>query len=291
MISPSGNTQDIVSGAERPFEFGKNWAGFLQKFNEGRLAEAQQSLRTLLKTEDLRGRRFLDAGSGSGLFSLAAHRLGADVVSFDVDDQSVACTQELRRRSQQAHTTWDVYQGSLRDPAFLSQLGLFDIIYCWGVAHHSGAMWHAIENLVKLAGPGGSVVLAIYNDQLYVSRIWRGIKQIYQRLPLSVRPLYAGLIAVVLLLKRCVVTLLASMLRLMQFRNPLIPFINWYRESQGRGMDLWHDLLDWVGGWPFEVAKPEEVFRFLRDRGFNLTELTTCSGHGCNEFVFVRVRC
>ncbi|MFN8705894.1 MAG: class I SAM-dependent methyltransferase [Planctomyces sp.] len=289
MISPSGNTQETVSGTERPFEFGKNWAGFLRKFNEGRVSEAQQSLRMLLKMDDLQGRRFLDAGSGSGLFSLAAHRLGADVVSFDVDDQSVACTQELRRRTQQPQTSWDVHQGSLRDPEFLSQLGKFDVIYCWGVAHHSGAMWQAIENLLKLAGPGGSVVLAIYNDQLYVSRIWRGIKLIYQRLPVFMRPFYAGSIAILLLLKRGVVTLLASILRLMLLRNPLVPFINWYQESQGRGMDLWHDLLDWVGGWPFEVARPEDVFRFLRDRGFSLAELTTCSGHGCNEFVFVRV--
>ncbi|MFN9974714.1 MAG: class I SAM-dependent methyltransferase, partial [Phycisphaerae bacterium] len=163
----------------------------------------------------MQGRRFLDAGSGSGLFSLAAHRLGADVVSFDVDDQSVACTQELRRRTQQPQTSWDVHQGSLRDPEFLSQLGKFDVIYCWGVAHHSGAMWQAIENLLKLAGPGGSVVLAIYNDQLYVSRIWRGIKLIYQRLPVFMRPFYAGSIAILLLLKRGVVTLLASILRLM----------------------------------------------------------------------------
>jgi 2-polyprenyl-6-hydroxyphenyl methylase/3-demethylubiquinone-9 3-methyltransferase len=53
-------------------------------------------------------------------------------------------------------------------------------------------------------------------------------------------------------------------------------------------MHAWYDLVDWVGGWPFEVAKPEEIFRFFRDRGFTLQELTTCSGHGCNEFVFIR---
>ena len=48
-----------------------------------------------------------------------------------------------------------------------------------------------------------------------------------------------------------------------------------------------HDLLDWVGGYPFEVATPEEVFAFCHDRGFELQELSTCGGGlGCNQFVF-----
>ncbi len=49
--------------------------------------------------ETLAGNSFLDVGSGSGLFSLAAMRLGADRVhSFDYDPQSVGCTKELKRR-------------------------------------------------------------------------------------------------------------------------------------------------------------------------------------------------
>jgi 2-polyprenyl-6-hydroxyphenyl methylase/3-demethylubiquinone-9 3-methyltransferase len=52
-------------------------------------------------------------------------------------------------------------------------------------------------------------------------------------------------------------------------------------------MDRKHDLIDWVGGWPFEVSTPEEVFNFYRRRGFQLEALKTCAGGlGCNEFVF-----
>ena len=83
-------------------------------------------------------------------------------------------------------------------------------------------------------------------------------------------------------------TCAASLVRLLLLRNPLVPFTNWFGETQARGMHGWHDLTDWVGGWPFEVARPETVFRYLRDRGFQLQELTTSVGHGCNEFVFVR---
>jgi 2-polyprenyl-6-hydroxyphenyl methylase/3-demethylubiquinone-9 3-methyltransferase len=54
-------------------------------------------------------------------------------------------------------------------------------------------------------------------------------------------------------------------------------------------MSYWHDLIDWVGGYPFEVAKPEEVFDFCRERGFQLVELATAGGGpGNNQFVFQR---
>jgi 2-polyprenyl-6-hydroxyphenyl methylase/3-demethylubiquinone-9 3-methyltransferase len=54
-------------------------------------------------------------------------------------------------------------------------------------------------------------------------------------------------------------------------------------------MSMWPDVVDWVGGYPFEVAKPEQIFDFYRDRAFEPTRLTTCRGtSGCNQFVFRR---
>jgi 2-polyprenyl-6-hydroxyphenyl methylase/3-demethylubiquinone-9 3-methyltransferase len=220
---------------------------------------------------------------------LAANQLGADVTSFDLDPDSVTCTRAVKDRFRPDATNWNVIQGSLTDREFLSSLGEFDFIYCWGVAHHTGSMWRAIDNLLPLVKLGGSMVLAIYNDQLYVSRIWRGIKRIYHRLPRFIRPLYVASIGALIFLKRLAVTLLACCLRLITLRNPFTPIANWVRETQSRGMHGWYDLVDWVGGWPFEVAKVEEVFRFMRDRGFSLQELTTCIGHGCNEYVFIRM--
>lgn len=149
-------------------------------------------------------------------------------------------------------------------------------------------MWNCIENLLPLVNPGGILVLAIGNDQLYVSRIWHGVKRNYQRLPRLIRPLYVAMIGSMLILKRLIVTLLASGLRLIRLKNPFVPFLNWARETHSRGMHGWYDLVDWVGGWPFQVAKPEAIFRFVRDRGFMLQDFTTSGGHGCNEFVFIR---
>jgi 2-polyprenyl-6-hydroxyphenyl methylase/3-demethylubiquinone-9 3-methyltransferase len=66
-------------------------------------------------------------------------------------------------------------------------------------------------------------------------------------------------------------------------------YVRRWTQPRVRGMSYWHDLVDWVGGYPFEVAKPEEVFRFCRDRGLELVELETVNGgHGCNQFVFRR---
>jgi 2-polyprenyl-6-hydroxyphenyl methylase/3-demethylubiquinone-9 3-methyltransferase len=54
-------------------------------------------------------------------------------------------------------------------------------------------------------------------------------------------------------------------------------------------MSPWRDVVDWVGGLPFEVARPDEVFAYCRDRGFILRTLKTqAGGHGCNEFVLER---
>lgn len=287
MTQPLVRSEAALDTPDR-FEFGKNWSRYLSMLDDRRIADAEQSVKSLLQTGDLRQRKFLDAGSGSGLFSLAAHRLGADVTSFDLDADSVACTRALKDRFSNGAPNWTVKQGSLSDRDFLNSLGEFEVVYCWGVAHHTGTMWRCIENLLPLVKPGGTIVLAIYNDQLYISKIWDGVKRIYQRLPRFLRPLYVAAIGSITFFKRLIVTLLACGLRLITLRNPFTPLLNWARETRSRGMHGWYDLVDWVGGYPFEVAKPEEIFRFLRDRGFTLQELTTCSGHGCNEFVFVR---
>jgi 2-polyprenyl-6-hydroxyphenyl methylase/3-demethylubiquinone-9 3-methyltransferase len=281
------SAHDADSGSE-PFAFGRNWRRFLDTVDERRIGAAVQSLQSLLATSELRGRRFLDAGCGSGLFSLAARRLGAKVCSFDRDPQCVACALELQRRFAPGDAHWTIGPGSLLDASFLRGLGEFDVVYCWGVAHHTGEMWRAIDNLQPHVGAGGTLVLAIYNDQLYISKAWCGVKRSYQRLPRWLQPALVVGVGAALFAKRLAVSALAGLLRCVTLRNPLTPFVNWYRESQARGMHAWFDLVDWVGGWPFEAARPEAVFRYLRDRGFQLRELTTSLGHGCNEFVFTR---
>src|SRR4051794_3248472 len=124
------HAQEVAHG-ER-FEFGRNWNRFLQTLNDERIALAEKSLQDSLGVRDLKGLSFLDVGSGSGLFSLAARRLGARVHSLDYDPHSVACTTELRRRYFPDDPNWRVEHGSALDPEYLRSLGTFTIVYSWG---------------------------------------------------------------------------------------------------------------------------------------------------------------
>lgn len=264
--------------ARRRFAFGENWSRFLASVGDERIRLAESSLRAMLEVDDLAGKTFLDIGSGSGLFSLAARRLGAKVHSFDYDPQSVACTEELRRRYFPDDPEWRVEFGSVLDGSFVRSLGKWDIVYSWGVLHHTGAMWQALENVAPLVAEGGKLFVAIYNDQGRTSTTWLKIKQWYNRLPRGLR----WLVLWPAFLRLWGPTTVRDLMRGR-------PFETWrgYAENSTRGMSPWRDVVDWVGGLPFEVARPEEVFEFFRDRGFLLRRLKTCAGgRGCNEFVF-----
>ena len=263
------------------FEFGRNWERFLKILNEERILEAEKSLKDMLGIEHLNGKNFLNIGSGSGLFSLSARRLGAKVHSFDYDLHSVACTTELKRRYFPNDEDWAVEEGDVLDVNYLQSLGQFDIVYSWGVLHHTGAMWEALGNIPGLIAEGGKLFISIYNDQGNASRRWGALKRFYNRSSNFTKIMLVWVVGAIWLIR-------TALIRLVQFQNPL-PFKDWAEKKKNRGMSVWHDLVDWVGGYPFEVAKPEEVFDFYRQQGFVLTRLKTCGGGlGCNEFVFVR---
>ena len=267
------------NGSDLRFAFGKNWRRFLRYLSEERIAEAEKSLKGMLKTEQLSGESFLDIGCGSGLFSLAAMRLdAARVHSFDYDPYSVACTQELRQRFFPSSNRWTIEQGSVLDREYLAGLGQFGIVYSWGVLHHTGSMWRALENVITLVSPEGKLFIAIYNDQGRVSHFWKVVKRLYSRGKLFRLP--------IIVIFGSYFTLGGLVKDLITLRSPLRRYRDYKRS---RGMSYFTDLLDWLGGYPFEVAKPEDIFQFFRTRGFQLLKLKTVGGRtGNNEFVFSR---
>ena len=263
------------------FEFGRNWARFLSVLDERRIETAIEALRAMLEIDRLDGRSFLDIGSGSGLSSLAARRLGARVRSFDYDPQSVACTEELKRRYYGEDDDWVIDRGSVLDAAYLAELGKFDIVYSWGVLHHTGRMWEALDNATIPVQPGGKLFVAIYNDTGTQSRRWRAIKRTYNALPSFLRAPFA----VAVMLPGALKLQASATLR----GRPADYLRSWTSYGSLRGMNRWYDIVDWVGGYPYEYATPDQLFDFYTTRGFTLTRMK-CGGVGlgCNEMVFRR---
>jgi len=127
--------------------------------NDERIAQAEESLCDMLAVRDLHGKRFLDVGSGSGLFSLAARRLGATVHSFDYDSKSIACTRELKRRYLPDDSQWSIEEGSVLDRNFLTRLGQFDVVYSWGVLSPYRNNVGGLGNYTPLVGAKGSLYM------------------------------------------------------------------------------------------------------------------------------------
>jgi 2-polyprenyl-6-hydroxyphenyl methylase/3-demethylubiquinone-9 3-methyltransferase len=258
--------------------FGENWKQFLsENYSGGRLLEAQNSLKSLFGEGGLRGKTFMDIGCGSGLFSLAAWRLGAlKVISIDLDGDSVECCQKLAaQRNREDTREWTIVHGSILDERITDGLPKCDIVYSWGVLHHTGSMWKAIEAAGKLVAPGGMFMIGIYNWRggRRGTVVWQKLKKWYCTSPRWQSRIWEwtyiswSLLYMVLVL-----------------RNP-ITHLRQYQKN--RGMSWFRDVSDWLGGYPYEAATPGDVLDFIRSRfRFELTKQKIDCDLGVSEYLF-----
>jgi 2-polyprenyl-3-methyl-5-hydroxy-6-metoxy-1,4-benzoquinol methylase len=252
------------------FNFAKNWDEYSDEvLDQARIDVAIQSLKKLLCRETLKGSSFLDVGCGSGLFSIAASQMKATpVIGIDINPGCIEVSERNRIKLAQGSRV-QFTQLSALDNAGLEQLGHFDIVYAWGSLHHTGSMWEAIRLVGQRVAPGGTYILAIYN-QHFTSPIWRVIKRLYNRVPSTIQKAMVLFFAVIIYLAKFAVT----------FRNPL---------HKERGMDYWYDVIDWIGGYPYEYGTPKVVRAFVERQGFRQVSFFPASvPTGCNEFVFER---
>jgi SAM-dependent methyltransferase len=267
----------MVQEEGQRFEFGSNWHHFIQKnFGPERVRISKKHLLDFIGRDDLKGLTFLDIGCGSGLHSVAALEAGAvSVRGFDYDANSVATSRYVQAQVGNP-SNWTVEQGSVLDDTFVKNLGAYDLVYSWGVLHHTGDVWHAIRNAAACVRPGGMFYVALYSADAQVNpppEFWLDVKQKY---------VTAGW------LKRCYMDLWYVWRFQMRY-NPLrLPLFLWrmHEYKKNRGMNMFTDIRDWLGGWPMEFVYDKDAVSFCKDLGFSLQRMAT--GEANTEFLFIR---
>lgn len=280
MNKTATNKTATAQGSEDRFNFGDNWRAYADTLNDAKINEAVRNLQHLLGEQRIERKSFLDIGCGSGVHTLAAIKMGASsITAFDFDPQSVATTRDvLQQYAPDFPAT--VKQRSILDTDFNQT---YDIVYSWGVLHHTGDMWQAIENAAAMVAPNGQFIIALYK-KTPACGFWTAEKRFYTRLPALLRFPITALYALLTLIG---VTLTGT--------NP----VRYVRDHKTfRGMNFWHNMVDWVGGYPYESASPEDTEAFMDKLGFTLESSQNTRpvrgfgimGSGCAEYVFTRTQ-
>jgi SAM-dependent methyltransferase len=258
-----------------PFSFGKNWENFIRlNFSEERVEIARKHLLDFIEQPDLKDKYFLDIGCGSGIHSLAAFKSDTKkIVSLDVDPYSVETTKRIREMNGNP-PNWEVLQGSILDENFITGLEPADIVYSWGVLHHTGDLWRAVRNAATLIRKGGIFYIAIYEKTSH-SDYWIAIKKMYNRSPSLVKKI----LEVGYVWNTFFKTLSPSKIK------ASLDYIRSYKKS--RGMEFWTDVRDWLGGWPYEPATLEEVCNFC-EKELGLEKIKVKTGEANIEYIFKR---
>jgi 2-polyprenyl-3-methyl-5-hydroxy-6-metoxy-1,4-benzoquinol methylase len=255
--------------AESHFAFGKNWRSFAGLIDDQRIQGSDAGIARLFPGDELKGKTVLDIGCGSGLPALSILRKGAEhVTCIDIDADSVAAA----RQTLSAHAPPENWSAEVLSVFDLNEQ--FDVVYSWGVLHHTGNMALAVQKAGEAVKPGGHLAIALY-ARTPLCGFWRVEKRVYRKMPRPIQKIaqygFASAEAV---------------LRFITGRKTT--------KVKARGMDGMHDIHDWMGGYPYESATLADTLAMLP--GFELVRTNALYdpktmgvlGSGCDEYVLRR---
>jgi len=270
------SSPDEKTDVSTHYRFGENWSHFAGGLTMNQRLSAKQDLARFVGEGRIRNASFLDIGSGSGVHSLAALELGASaVLAVDFDPQSVATTRKVLD-TYQPNRSWRAERANVLTD-FADSVDRYDIVYSWGVLHHTGSMWDALGQARRLVKPGGHLAVALYN-KTPLCRLWAIEKRVFSKLPRAVQAVLASSFVCLLAVRKVLL-----------LENP----VSWFRNySSMRGMSPYFDAHDWLGGYPYESVGHDELVQWMKARGGDLVySHKTQGGIGlfgtpCGEYLF-----
>lgn len=267
----------------KKFSFWKNWARFLERLNEKKINQAKDYLENFIwGKEKIEGKTVIDFWCWSGLMSLCFYLLWAKkIVSIDIDDNSINCTKYLKEKYCKQTNKWDILKGSILNENFIKSLWKYDIVYSWGVIHHTWNMWKWLDLIWKLVNNNWLLYIAIYNkyEKFPSSKLWLKIKKIYANSNFLIRKIMYYLLIMEIIF-----------MRIIKWQNPY-KYIKDYYKNSNRWMDFFRDVEDWVGWYPYEYASIEEIKDFYEKKWYKLINLYDSSAWWwCNEFLFKKFK-
>ncbi len=250
------------------FEFGQNWNLYSKSISDVEVNLAKQGIIKLMPTKTaLDSKSFLDIGCGSGIHSIAANTLGFESITatdFDLKSVNTAISNKKIFNS-----NINIFQDDILNTKIKNK---FDVVYSWGVLHHTGNMEKAILNSRKLVNDEGYLIIAIYK-KTYFCKMWHFIKKLYCNSPRFIKKIFNF-------------TFYTLRLSLYLIKGNKIS-----KYKQIRGMNLYFDSIDWLGGFPYESASKDVIVSMVGD-GFELVKFFDAKpnlglmGSACSEYTF-----
>jgi SAM-dependent methyltransferase len=245
----------------------------LKSLDKNHVEQARKDFNKLFAGISLKDKSFLDIGFGQGIGLFLAASKGANVVGCDINPKCYEAFDNNKRFFPSLDTVnFLTVIGSILSKACIDELqkaigGKYEVVHSWGVLHHTGNMRKAINNALSLVKPGGYLIISIYNRH-WSSLFWKIIKYIYTRLPKVWQKGMVNIFYPLIFIAKLLVVR----------KNPL---------HSSRGMDFYFDVMDWIGGFPYEYASKDGLLKIVESYNLELVNFFPPKvPTGCNEFVF-----